>query len=220
LRVFVELEGMYRNMVEQLAIYAARNDISSFIRLKALKYYEMRSIYSHLPSHYAYTACRDAAARAESFLKLKEEGRARREVPEVRRITIWLDDQLWKPNGYTSIEIATHRGKVPVEIELHKQYWKYVNRGWKISGEVKIKLYKKAGNSLSTCPLLKTLKSTSLEGTRKYETSMYFPRFFILVSRGCPCSSSRPPPQPLHPFQWLIGSYIDGALQSPLHGIQ
>jgi len=52
-RVFVELEGMYRNMVEQLAIYAARNDISSFIKLKAFKYSEMRKLYPHLPSHYA-----------------------------------------------------------------------------------------------------------------------------------------------------------------------
>jgi len=144
LRVFVELEGMYRNMVEQLAVYAARNDISSFIRLKALKYREMRSIYSHLPSHYAYTACQDAAARAESFLRLKEEGLAKSELPKVRRITIWLDDHLWKPNGYTSIEIATHKGWIPIEFEPHKQYWKYVNRGWKIAGEAKVKLDKRS----------------------------------------------------------------------------
>lgn len=28
---FVELEGMYRNMVEQLVMYASRNEITSFI---------------------------------------------------------------------------------------------------------------------------------------------------------------------------------------------
>jgi len=139
-RVFVELEGMYRNMVEQLAVYAARNDISSFIRLKALKYYEMRKLYPHLPSHYAYTACQDAAARAESFLKLKEEGLAKSELPKVRRITIWLDDHLWKSNGYTSTKIATHKGWIPVEVKPHKQYWRYVNRGWRLASEAKIKL--------------------------------------------------------------------------------
>jgi len=143
-RIFVELEGMYRNMVEQLAIYAVRNDMSSFIRLRALKYREMRKLYPHLPSHYAYTACRDAAARAESFLKLKEEGLAKSELPKVRRITIWLDDHLWKPNGYTSIEIATHKGWMPVEVEPHKQFWRYVNRGWRLSSEAKVKLDKRS----------------------------------------------------------------------------
>jgi len=143
-RVFVELEGMYRNMVEQLTIYAVRNEINSFVRLKASKYKEMRELYPHLPSHYAYTACQDAATRAESFLELREEGRARKELPEVRRITIWLDDHLWKPEGYTRIKTATHKGWIPVELEPHKQYWKYINRGWKISSEAKVKLDKRS----------------------------------------------------------------------------
>jgi len=141
-RVFVELEGIYRNMVEQLTIYAVRNEIDSFVKLKALKYREMRELYPHLPSHYAYTACQDAATRAESFLELREEGRARRELPEVRRITIWLDDHLWRPEGYTRIKIATHKGWIPVELEPHKQYWKYINKGWRLAGEAKIKLDK------------------------------------------------------------------------------
>ena len=75
-RVLVELEGMYRNMVEQLVMYAVRNDIKSFTRLKALKYCEMRSLYPHLPSHYVYTACQDASTRAKSFLRLKKLGLA------------------------------------------------------------------------------------------------------------------------------------------------
>jgi len=141
-RVFIELEGMYRNMVEQLTIYAVRNSIDSFTRLKASKYREMRELYPHLPSHYAYTACQDATTRAKSFLELREKGRARRELPEVRRITIWLDDHLWKPDGYTYIKIATHKGWIPVELEPHKQYWKYINKGWKISSEAKVKLDK------------------------------------------------------------------------------
>jgi len=47
-RVFVELEAMYRNMVEQLTMYAVRNDVKSFTRLKAMKYREMRKLYQHL----------------------------------------------------------------------------------------------------------------------------------------------------------------------------
>jgi len=139
-RVFVELEGMYRNIVEQLVMYAVRNSIRSFTRLKALKYCEMRNLYPQLPSHYVYTACQDASTRAKSFLRLKKLGLAEREYPEVKKVSIWLDDHLWKLNCLTSIRIATHKEWVEVEFEPHKQYWKYINRGWKLVSEAKIKL--------------------------------------------------------------------------------
>ena len=70
-RVFVELEGMYRNMLEQLVLYASRNVIRSFTKLKAQKYRELRSMYPHLPSHCAYTVCQDVATRVRSFYKSK-----------------------------------------------------------------------------------------------------------------------------------------------------
>ena len=41
-RVFVELEGMYRNMLEQLTLYASRNIIKSFTSLKTQKYRELK----------------------------------------------------------------------------------------------------------------------------------------------------------------------------------
>ena len=142
-RVFVELEGMYRNMVEQLVMYAVRNNIGSFTRLKAIKYHEMRKHYPRLPSHYVYTACQDAATRAKSFLRLKRLGLAERDYPEVRRVSIWLDDHLWRLDGYTMVRIATHKGWITVELEPHKQYWKYINRGWKLASEAKVKLDKR-----------------------------------------------------------------------------
>ncbi|MEB3851193.1 MAG: transposase [Desulfurococcales archaeon] len=141
--VFVELEGMYRNMVEQLVLFSIKNNVKSFARLKALKYRETRNLYPHLPSHYVYTACQDASTRAKSFLRLKKLGLAKREYPEVKRVSIWLDDHVWKPNGYTSIRIATHKGWVTIEFEPHKQYWRYVNRGWRLASETKIKLDKR-----------------------------------------------------------------------------
>ena len=73
-RIFIELEGMYRNMVEQLVLYAVSNNIKSFTRLKALKYREMRNLYPRLPSHYVHTACQDASTRAKSFMRLKKLG--------------------------------------------------------------------------------------------------------------------------------------------------
>ncbi len=134
---------MYRNMVEQLTLYAVREGVPSFTRLKALKYRELRSLYPHLPSHYAYTACQDASARAKSFLRLKKKGLVEREHPEVNSVSIWLDDHLWRANSLTSIEVATHRGWVLLEVIPHKQYWKYVNKGWKLASEAKIKLDKR-----------------------------------------------------------------------------
>jgi putative transposase len=149
-RVFVELEGMYRNMVEQLVLYAVRNGITSFTRLKALKYRELRSLYPQLPSHYAYTACQDASTRVKSFFKRRRKGLARRDYPEVNRVSIWLDDHLWRLKGLTSIEIATHRGWVAIELESHKQYWKYLNSGWGLASEARVKLDKRSRRLSST----------------------------------------------------------------------
>jgi len=139
-RVFVELEGMYRNMVEQLTLFAVRSDVTSFAKLKALKYRELRHLYPHLPSHYAYTACQDASARVKSFNKLRKEGAAKTGVPEVKRVSIWLDDHLWRLDGLVTIRIATHKGWVRVELEPHKHFWRYLNGGWRISSEAKVKL--------------------------------------------------------------------------------
>ena len=142
-RVPVELEGLYHNMVEQLVHYAVRNNVKGFTRLKALKYREIRNLYPQIPSHYVYTACQDASTRVKSFLRFKKLGLAKRDYPEVRKVSIWLDDHLWKPNGLTSIKIATHKGWVTVEFEPHKQYWKYINKGWKLVSKAKIKLDKR-----------------------------------------------------------------------------
>jgi len=166
-RAFVELEGMYRNMVEQLVLYAVRSEVKSFTKLKALKYHEMRSLYPQLPSHYVYTACQDASARAKSFLRLKKRGLAKREYPEVRKVSIWLDDHLWRPDGLTSIRIATHRGWVRVELEPHRQYWRYVNREWKLASEAKIRLDKR-NRQLIIC-------LTFAKETEEYEPRGYLP---------------------------------------------
>ena len=139
-KVFVELEGMYRNMVEQLVLYAVNSGITKFTRLKAERYREARSLYPQLPSHYVYTACQDAAERAHSFLRMRKMGKARKAHPEVRGVSIWLDDHLWRAESLTSISLATHRGRVNVSIELNKHFLRYVNRGWRLSSEAKVKL--------------------------------------------------------------------------------
>ena len=45
--------------------------------------------------------------------------------------------------GSTSIEIATHRGWIAVGLEPHKQYWRYVNSGWRLAPGARVKLDKR-----------------------------------------------------------------------------
>jgi IS605 OrfB family transposase len=167
-RAFVELEGMYRNMVEQLVLYAVNNNVTKFTRLKAEKYREVRSLYPQLPSHYAYTACQDAAERAHSFLRLKRMGRARKPYPEVRSVSIWLDDHLWRAEGLTSISMTTHKGRLRVSIELSKHFLRYVNRGWRLASEARVKLDHKE-------------RKLTLYLTFKKEVSEYRPKSYITV---------------------------------------
>jgi IS605 OrfB family transposase len=135
---------MYRNMVEQPVLYAVRSGVTSFTRLRALKYRELRSLYPQLPSHYAYTACQDASTRVRSFNKRRRKGLTRRDCPGVRRVSIWLDDHLWRLKSLTSIEIATHRGWVTIGLEPHKRYWRYVNSGWRLAPGARVKLDKRS----------------------------------------------------------------------------
>lgn len=154
---------MYRNIVEQLVMYAVRNSIRSFTRLKALKYREMRSLYPQLPSHYVYTACQDASTRAKSFQRIKKLGLAEREYPEIKRISIWLDDHLWKPR------INLYQGSYPQGMdyggfEPHKQYWKYINRGWRLASETKIKFDRRNRQLIIYTTFVKEVEEYSAKG--------------------------------------------------------
>ncbi|ADG91046.1 RNA-guided endonuclease InsQ/TnpB family protein [Thermosphaera aggregans] len=140
LAVFKELEELYRQVLVELVDYGSRNNIDSFTRLKRDKYRELRGRHPHLPSHYIHTACQDASTRIKSFNKLKRRGLAKSERPEVSRVSIWLDDHLWKRVGYTTILIYTHKGWMPVELVPHKLYWRYVNSGWALRTQPKIRI--------------------------------------------------------------------------------
>jgi len=140
LQTFIEVEEKYKEMLSYLVKYAVDKKIKSHVRLRLDNYEVLTTKYPQLPVHYIYTASQDATARAKSFLKKKEEGRAYTDYPEVRNVTIWLDDVLWKMKGYTRLRISTHKGRVELEIDPHKQYWKYVNSGWVLSSGSKIKI--------------------------------------------------------------------------------
>jgi putative transposase len=140
LMVFKELEELYRQVLVELVDYGFRNSIDSFTRLKRDKYRELRGRYPQLPSHYIHTACQDASTRIKSFNKLRKKGLARSERPGVNRVSIWLDDHLWKRIGCATILIYTHRGWIPIELVPHKLYWRYINGGWVLRTQPKLKI--------------------------------------------------------------------------------
>jgi len=148
LEVFRELEEMYREILIELVDYGFGNNIDSFTRLKSDKYHELRKRFPQLPSHYIHTACQDASTRIKSFNKLKKNGLAETKRPEVKRISVWLDDHLWRRVGFTGIRVHTHRGWVPVDLVPHKLYWRYINSGWSLRAQPKIRINYKRGRLL------------------------------------------------------------------------
>lgn len=131
---------MYRQIIVELVDYGFKRGIKSFTGLKKHMYRRLREEYPQLPSHYIHTACQDAATRIKSFLELKRRGRVYTERPSVKNVSIWLDDHLWRPLGYTAIRVATHRGWIIVEFQPHKLYWRYINSGWRLRTQPKLKL--------------------------------------------------------------------------------
>jgi len=68
------LFSTYREILNHLLDYAWAKGITSFKRLKAEKYNELRMKYTCLPLHYIYTACQMACSIYKSFRKLRGEG--------------------------------------------------------------------------------------------------------------------------------------------------
>jgi len=95
-------------------------------------------------------------------------GKARKPYPEARNVSIWLDDHLWRAEGLTSISMATHRGRVRVPVELNKHLLRYVNRGWRLASEAKVKLDRRD-------------RRLTLYLTFKKEVSEYRPKGYITV---------------------------------------
>ncbi len=136
-----EVEEEYREILEEAINYGLSNKTTSFTRIKAGIYRNEREKHKDLPSHYIYTACEDASERLDSFDKLKKKGRSYTDKPSVRKVTVHLDDHLWK-FSLDKISISTKRGKVFISPTFPKIFWEYYNNGWRIASEARFKLLK------------------------------------------------------------------------------
>jgi putative transposase len=118
----VGLFSTYREVLNHLLDYASGKGLTSFKRLKAEKYHELRVKYPSLPSHYIYTACQMACSIYKSFRKLKRRGLARSEKPFFKSQVIMLDDHLFSLDleGWEA-SIATGEGRITLKL-LHGTY--------------------------------------------------------------------------------------------------
>lgn len=121
----------YKSIVNELLDYAHSKGITSFKRLKAEKYYELRQRYSMLPSHYIYTACQMACSVYRSFRKLKRKGKVKADKPCFKKDVIMLDDHLFKLDLESWIvKISTPSGRLEFKLlcgEYHERF-----RDWRI----------------------------------------------------------------------------------------
>ena len=116
------LFSTYKEVLNQLLDFAWAKGITSFKRLKAERYHEMRERYPSLPSHYIYTACQMACSIYKSFRKLRRRGLTRVEKPTFRRQAIMLDDHLFSIDlEHWRVSIATEQGRVELKL-LHGTY--------------------------------------------------------------------------------------------------
>ncbi|WP_061980403.1 RNA-guided endonuclease InsQ/TnpB family protein [Sulfolobus acidocaldarius] len=147
-----EVEEEYKQILEDAIDYGLRNNIKSFTRLKAGIYRQERARHPSLPSHYIYTACEDASARLKSFMRRKKEGKTYTDKPELRNVTVHLDDHLWR-FSLGEVRIATRKGWVSLKPFFTKLFWKYYNKGWALASESSFKLCK--GNVVKLYPVFK-----------------------------------------------------------------
>ncbi|MCD6158225.1 MAG: transposase [Euryarchaeota archaeon] len=151
-KAIAKLFNEYREILEELVFIALENEIESHVRLRNLVYKDMKERYKGLPTHYIYTACQDAVTRVKSFLRLKRKGIARTERPEIRSVSIWLDDVLWdfksfprlkeRKDGQKTlfIRISTKHGRITIPLRPHKLFFKYLNNKWKVRANVKLRI--------------------------------------------------------------------------------
>ena len=140
LAILRELEKAYLEMVKEAVNYAVDNNVKSLAKLHKALYRRFREKYPEMPTRLVKGAIADAARRAKSFLKLKKQGKAYTDKPEVKKVTItYPDAQDWALQGDT-ILLKTHRGWLEVPLRIHKHYLRYCHGGWRLGGELRFKI--------------------------------------------------------------------------------
>jgi len=138
-RALREIESAYREMLVEMVEYAVEHKASQET-LHSVFYEEFRERYPWLPTRVIKGAYRDAARRAKSFRERKKKGKAYKDKPEIRRVTItYSDSQDWRLESGV-IKLKTHRGWVELHYRNHKQLHRYLYGGWRLASELRFKI--------------------------------------------------------------------------------
>jgi IS605 OrfB family transposase len=138
-RALREIESAYREMLVEMVEYAVKYKASQET-LHRVFYEKFREKYPWLPTRVIKGAYRDAARRAKSFRERKKKGKAYKDKPEVRRVTItYSDSQDWRLEDGV-IKLRTHRGWVELRYRSHKQLRRYLYSGWRLASELRFKI--------------------------------------------------------------------------------
>ncbi|EEB73139.1 Putative transposase [Thermococcus sp. AM4] len=174
-RAIKEVYDKYSEILEFLTEYAVENRIKSHLKLRKLFYAKLKEEHD-LPTHYYYTVCQDAVTRAKSFLELKKKRRARTGKPEVRKVSIWLDDVLWDYKRFPKfntlkggrkilvIGLTTKLGRIKLPLKPHKLFFKYLNDRWKVKAGVKLRIIEKERKVLAYFVFEKEFDEKGLSG--------------------------------------------------------
>jgi IS605 OrfB family transposase len=134
-----EIENAYGEMLVEMVEYAVEHKASQETLHKVF-YKKFRERYPWLPTRVIKGAYRDAVRRAKSFRERMKKGKAYKDKPEVRRVTItYSDSQDWRLEDGV-IKLRTHRGWVELHYRNHKQLHRCLYGGWRLASELRFKI--------------------------------------------------------------------------------
>ena len=154
--------------------FGLKNKRKSHRKIREGIYEEIKNKYPKLPTYYIYTASQDASTRIKSFIAMKKRGKACTKTPEVRNVSLWLDDILTNYRNFKNnieklfsinkegkktlhLRLFTPNGRIVIPLKPHKQFFKLLNEGWKIKAGFKLRLNKEDGTITVLIPLEKEI---------------------------------------------------------------
>ena len=170
IKIIENIIEMYKDVLSIALNFGLKNKRKSHRKIREGIYEEIKNKYPKLPTHYIYTASQDASTRIKSFIAMRNGGKAYTSKPEVRNVSLWLDDVLFNYKNFkTSIEglfsinkegkktlhlrLSTPNGRIVIPLKPHKQFFKLLNEGWKIKAGFKLRLNKEDGTIAVLIPL-------------------------------------------------------------------
>ena len=170
IKIIENIIEMYKDVLSIALNFGLKNKRKSHRKIREGIYEEIKNKYPKLPTHYIYTASQDASTRIKSFIAMRNGGKAYTSKPEVRNVSLWLDDVLFNYKDFkTNIErlfsinkegkktlhlrLSTPDGRIVIPLKPHKQFFKLLNEGWKIKAGFKLRLNKEDGTIAVLIPL-------------------------------------------------------------------